>query len=109
MQRSVNGFEDVLSQLREEFVQRLRSDAAAISNAWDCVRAGADRDEGLARLIQLTHRLAGLGKTMGFADVSTASFAVEQTAERVAQEPSADLSVLSFEVDRLEDVLKNCQ
>lgn len=107
MRGSMNGFEAVLAQLQAEFSERMRSDAVEIAAAWADAQTDEGRADGLSRLIQLSHKLAGLGKTMGFAEVSTASFAVEQSAEDIARAGAPCSATFAAQVAALQQALQS--
>lgn len=75
-------FEAMMAELRQEFLDRLQSDARAIEAAWAAAQNPAGRAEELQTLAALAHRLAGLGRTFGHPAVTDCGLAVEAAAEK---------------------------
>jgi two-component system OmpR family response regulator len=72
--------QDPLDDLRAGFLQRVRKDAAALSEDRLLLKAGSRLPGTLDRIKRIAHSLSGAGGIYGFAEISDAAAALEDAA-----------------------------
>jgi chemotaxis protein histidine kinase CheA len=78
---SDDDMDEVMAGLRQYFVTTLTDHVAAIREAWQGLREGADcaaRGAAADELLRRAHRLAGNGRMVGFAAISDAAGLLEE-------------------------------
>lgn len=81
----MNGFQDRMATLRQEFVRRCPADRAAL------LTAQAERD--WAELERIAHSLAGRAGLFGFAAFGTAARDLEITLSRASSDEQVDVAL----------------
>lgn len=66
-----------MDDLMAEFQERLAADHRAVAELWEAAQHPARRDDALANLESIAHKLAGLGRTFGFPEVTDTGRALE--------------------------------
>lgn len=66
-----------MDDLMAEFQERLAADHVAVAELWEDAQNPARRDAALTDLESVAHKLAGLGRTFGFPEVTDAGRALE--------------------------------
>lgn len=79
----------LMAELRQTFLDRIATDIPAFTAAWQQALSPSGRDGGLGALAHLSHRLAGLGQTFGFPDMTDQARLIEVAAERLLQNDAA--------------------
>jgi chemotaxis protein histidine kinase CheA len=95
---SDDGMDEVMAELRGQFLAALPDHVAAIRQAWQTLGGGGTpsaRRAAADELLRRAHRLAGNGAMMGFAAISHAAAPVEETLRAVLD--AAGPPVLSTE------------
>ena len=73
----VQPLRDSLDNLRKQFLERIRSDGAALSQDRNALNGGPRRRDTLDRIQRVAHSLSGAGGIYGFAELSDAAAALE--------------------------------
>jgi CheY-like chemotaxis protein/HPt (histidine-containing phosphotransfer) domain-containing protein len=91
---------DPLDDLRAGFLQRVKKDAAALSEDRLMLKAGNRVPNTLERIKRIAHGLSGAGGIYGFAEISAAAADLEDAIIAELAEPRSDEAVGSA-LDRL--------
>jgi CheY-like chemotaxis protein len=92
--------QDPLDDLRAGFLQRVRKDAAALSEDRLMLKAGNRLPNTLGRIKRIAHGLSGAGGIYGFAEISAAAADLEDAIIAELAGPQSDEAVGSA-LDRL--------
>jgi CheY-like chemotaxis protein len=76
----MQALEDHLAGPRMRFLKRARGDAIALTQDRQVITNEANAAAALERIKTVAHRLAGGGGTVGYSEISTKAFALEQAA-----------------------------
>ncbi|MBB4266496.1 Hpt domain-containing protein [Roseospira visakhapatnamensis] len=93
---------DVFAEIRRAFVDRLVTDGRVIEETRTRIRqpAGVPR-QVYTDLAFLSHRLTGLGTTLGHDEITNRARVVERMAESARQAPPEDTTALDDAIDAL--------
>jgi CheY-like chemotaxis protein/HPt (histidine-containing phosphotransfer) domain-containing protein len=91
---------DPMHDLRAGFLQRVKKDAAALSEDRLMLKAGNRMPNTLERIKRIAHGLSGAGGIYGFAEISAAAADLEDAVIAQLAEPRSDEAVGSA-LDRL--------
>ncbi len=96
-------FEGALAKIRTRFLDRLREQSAELRQLLEQAESGAGRRDSIKAFGAIAHKIAGLAKSVGFAELGQAALEADQTIIRWLgdEEPQPSFSDVLW-------TMKNC-